>query len=51
MAQICETCSYKDGKCYCSPNSTCTEYEPEVDINKFNKDFLSKNCLNYIYFL
>ena len=37
MAQICETCSYKDGKCYCSPNSTCTEYEPEVDINKFNK--------------
>lgn len=28
-AQICETCKYKDGKCYCAPNSTCEGYEPE----------------------
>lgn len=35
MAQICETCKYKDGKCYCSPNSTCKGYEPEVDVNEY----------------
>lgn len=29
-AQICETCKYKDGKCYCAPNSTCEGYEPKV---------------------
>lgn len=29
-AQICETCKKKnDWRCYCSPNSVCTEYEEE----------------------
>ena len=35
MAQICETCKYKDGKCYCSPNSTCAGYEAEVDVDDY----------------
>lgn len=35
-AQICETCKWKDSKCYCSPNSTCSEYEPEI-ITRFEK--------------
>lgn len=29
-AQICETCKYKDSKCYCSPNSTCEGYVPKA---------------------
>ena len=29
-AQICETCKHKHDGCYCSPNSTCSDYEPEV---------------------
>ena len=31
-AQICETCKWKDSKCYCSPNSTCTGYETEISV-------------------
>ena len=26
-AQICETCKNKDKRCYCAPNSTCSDYE------------------------
>lgn len=34
-AQICETCKYKDGKCYCAPNSTCEGYVPKAtEINQ-----------------
>ena len=29
-AQICETCKWKDARCYCAPNSTCEGYEPEA---------------------
>ena len=38
-AQICETCEWKDGKCYCAPNSTCESYEPEGNINMIQKLF------------
>ncbi len=31
-AQICETCKWKDGKCYCSPNSTCEGYETDINV-------------------
>ena len=27
-AQICEYCLHKNEDCYCSPNSTCKDYEP-----------------------
>ena len=28
MGQLCETCKKKDDyRCYCSPNSCCSEYE------------------------
>ena len=30
VAQICETCKNKGKKCYCAPNSTCSDYEEEV---------------------
>lgn len=30
-AQICETCKNKGKRCYCAPNSTCSDYE-KVDI-------------------
>lgn len=26
-AQICETCKNKGKRCYCAPNSTCSDYE------------------------
>lgn len=29
-AQICKTCKNKDKKCYCAPNSTCSDYEEEI---------------------
>ena len=32
MAQICETCEWKDGKCYCSPNSTCEGYKYDMSM-------------------
>ena len=39
-AQICETCKWKDAKCYCVPNSTCTGYEPEDgDVNMMQVKF------------
>ena len=28
-AQICETCKYRYEECYCSPNSTCKDYEED----------------------
>ena len=28
-AQICKYCKHKNDWCYCSPNSTCDEYEPD----------------------
>lgn len=31
LAQICETCKNKGKRCYCAPNSTCSDYE-EVNI-------------------
>ena len=34
--QICETCKWEDGKCYCVPNSTCDGYEPKA-ITNFEK--------------
>ena len=34
--QICETCKYKDGKCYCAPNSTCEGYEKRT-MTRFEK--------------
>ena len=30
LAQICKTCKNKDKKCYCAPNSTCSDYEEEI---------------------
>ena len=32
-AQICDTCKWKDGKCYCAPNSTCEGYEKRTMTN------------------
>ena len=29
-AQICKTCKNKGKKCYCAPNSACSDYEEEV---------------------
>lgn len=26
-AQICETCEYRECRCYCAPNSTCGKYK------------------------
>ena len=41
-AQICEYCKHKNSGCYCSPNSTCNDYEADVaifdEINKYNKN-------------
>ena len=41
-AQICETCEYRYEECYCSPNSTCKDYEPDAvifnEINKYNSN-------------
>lgn len=28
MGQLCETCVKIHDRCYCAPNSTCSEYEP-----------------------
>lgn len=30
-AQIYETCKNKGQRCYCAPNSTCSDYEEEVN--------------------
>lgn len=37
-AQICETCKHKHEGCYCSPNSTCSDYEREAK-TPFNKKY------------
>ena len=37
-AQICETCEYKYGDCYCSPNSVCEDY-------KQNRGYMMKNIV------
>lgn len=39
-SQICETCKWKDARCYCAPNSTCEGYEPESsDVNMMQVKF------------
>ena len=57
-AQICETCKWKDARCYCAPNSTCEGYEPEeqktdvsledklVQIRKMVQDMYIPNLMN-----
>lgn len=36
-AQICEYCKRKGSGCYCSPNSTCADYEPNIEVDIFDK--------------
>ena len=37
-AQICEYCKRKGSGCYCSPNSTCKDYEPDLNKCAYSRD-------------
>ena len=41
MGQICMTCKHKNDRCYCSPNSCCTDYELDESKN-FLEDTMIK---------
>ena len=51
-AQICETCKWKDARCYCSPNSTCEGYEAaekKIDISLEGKLIELRKMVQGVY--
>ena len=40
-AQICEYCKHEKEDCYCSPNSTCRDYEPDLGKCAYSGDDVS----------
>ena len=50
-AQICETCKNKFKRCYCAPNSTCSDYEEINTKHTVFDKFKSMNIDNLAEFL